>query len=80
MPLASRKWLLPAIGTVLVAAAIVAAILASSGGGGGSRTLGPRPRHRAGRPQAGDRVRVEVVHQNGKTQTVDVTLGRLPAG
>ena len=28
----------------------------------------------------GDRVRVEVVHQNGKTQTVDVTLGRLPAG
>jgi putative serine protease PepD len=43
MPLASRqtrKWLLPAIGTVLVAAAIVVAILASSGGGGGSRTLG----------------------------------------
>ena len=40
MPLASRKWLLPAVGTVLVAAAIVVAILASSGGGGGSRTLG----------------------------------------
>ena len=43
MPLASRKWLLPAIGTVLVAAAIVVAILASSGGGGGSRTLGAAP-------------------------------------
>jgi putative serine protease PepD len=40
MPLASRKWLLPAIGTVLVAAAIVVAVLASSGGGGGSQTRG----------------------------------------